>query len=100
MVCRQRALGLFQRALARRIDALLAGRGQPHRSNGRFGCFGPLGLGGVALFRRCEGEDRTFGSGLFVDLVPWSCWFTNVRSCVDPHDCDRTRALAGSSSIC
>jgi hypothetical protein len=29
------------------------------------------------------GEDRTFGGGLFVDLVPPSCWFTNVRSCVD-----------------
>ena len=28
------------------------------------------------------GEDRSFGSGLFVDLVPGSCWFTNVRSCV------------------
>ena len=28
------------------------------------------------------GEDRSFGSGLFVDLVPSSCWFTNVRSCV------------------
>lgn len=23
------------------------------------------------------GEDRTFGAGLFVDLVPRSCWFTN-----------------------
>ena len=28
------------------------------------------------------GEDRTFGSGLFTDLVPSSCWFSNVRSCV------------------
>ena len=25
------------------------------------------------------GEDRTFGgNGLFVDMVPQSCWFTNV----------------------
>jgi hypothetical protein len=32
------------------------------------------------------GEDRTFGGGLFVDLVPASCWFTNVRSCVDQRD--------------
>lgn len=24
------------------------------------------------------GEDRSFGSGLFVDLVPSSCWFTNA----------------------
>lgn len=31
------------------------------------------------------GEDRAFGGNdLFVDLVPASCWFTNVRSCVDP----------------
>lgn len=30
------------------------------------------------------GEDRSFGgNGLFVDLVPQSCWFTNVRSCID-----------------
>lgn len=30
------------------------------------------------------GEDRSFGgNGLFVDLVPQGCWFTNVRSCVD-----------------
>lgn len=26
------------------------------------------------------GEDRSLGSGLFVDLVPSSCWFTNVRT--------------------
>lgn len=33
------------------------------------------------------GEDRAFGgSALFVDLVPRSCWFTNVRYCVDPAD--------------
>ncbi len=25
-----------------------------------------------------QGEDRSLGSGLFVDLVPSSCWFTNV----------------------
>jgi hypothetical protein len=37
------------------------------------------------------GEDRTFGAGLFVDLVPSSCWFTNVRSCVSPLDWDRLR---------
>ena len=29
------------------------------------------------------GEDRSFGQGLFVDLVPSTCWFTNVRSCVE-----------------
>lgn len=37
------------------------------------------------------GEDRSFGAGLFVDLVPSSCWFTNVRSCVDVRDWDRLR---------
>lgn len=39
------------------------------------------------------GEDRTFGSGLFVDLVPTSCWFTNVRSCVDQRDWERLRRM-------
>jgi uncharacterized protein DUF5710 len=28
------------------------------------------------------GEDRAWGQGLFGDLVPRSCWFTNVRSAV------------------
>ncbi|MGH3614154.1 MAG: hypothetical protein ACRDRK_16485, partial [Pseudonocardia sp.] len=37
------------------------------------------------------GEDRTFGAGLFVDLVPRSCWFTNVRSCVSEQDWERLR---------
>jgi hypothetical protein len=39
------------------------------------------------------GEDRSFGSGLFVDLVPDSCWFTNVRSCVDQRDWERLRRM-------
>lgn len=39
------------------------------------------------------GEDRSFGSGLFVDLVPSSCWFTNVRSCVDQRDWERVRRM-------
>jgi len=39
------------------------------------------------------GEDRAFGSGLFVDLIPASCWFTNVRSCVSARDWDRLRTL-------
>ncbi|MGI5353510.1 DUF5710 domain-containing protein [Streptomyces sp. CA-250714] len=39
------------------------------------------------------GEDRAFGSGLFVDLVPSSCWFTNVRSCVAPRDWERLRRM-------
>jgi hypothetical protein len=39
------------------------------------------------------GEDRSLGSGLFVDLVPSSCWFTNVRSCVDQRDWERLRRM-------
>jgi hypothetical protein len=39
------------------------------------------------------GEDRTLGSGLFVDLVPSTCWFTNVRSCVSPKDWERLRRM-------
>ncbi len=39
------------------------------------------------------GEDRTFGSGLFVDMVPESCWFTNVRTCVSPQDWERLRRM-------
>lgn len=39
------------------------------------------------------GEDRSFGTGLFVDLIPRSCWFTNVRYCVAPSDWDRIRKM-------
>jgi Domain of unknown function (DUF5710) len=39
------------------------------------------------------GEDRTFGRGLFVDLVPSSCWFTNVRTCLDQRDWERLRRM-------
>ena len=40
------------------------------------------------------GEDRNFGGdALFVDLVPDSCWFTNVRSCVSKRDWDRLRTM-------
>ena len=38
------------------------------------------------------GEDRNFGGNdLFVDLIPSTCWFTNVRSCIHPSDWDRVR---------
>lgn len=38
------------------------------------------------------GEDRNFGgSELYVDLVPSSCWFTNVRYCVEQSDWDKIR---------
>ena len=39
------------------------------------------------------GEDREFGSGLFVDMVPRTCWFTNVRTCVSARDWDRLRRM-------
>ena len=42
------------------------------------------------------GEDRGFGAGLFVDLVPSSCWFTNVRSCVSERDWERLRRMITS----
>ncbi len=52
-----------------------------------------------------KGEDRTYGgSDLFVDLIPRSCWFTNVRYCVHTSDWDRLRrhvyARAGSRCEC
>ena len=39
------------------------------------------------------GEDRSFGSGLFVDLIPRSCWFTNVRSCVPDREWERIKRM-------
>jgi len=43
------------------------------------------------------GEDRNFGdSELFVDLVPSSCWFTNVRYCVRKEDWDKIRKIVYS----
>ena len=38
------------------------------------------------------GEDRNFGGNeLFVDLIPQTCWFSNVRTCIHPSDWDRVR---------
>lgn len=39
------------------------------------------------------GEDRSFGAGLFVDLVPSSCWWTHARSCISQQDWERVRRL-------
>lgn len=39
------------------------------------------------------GEDRSLGQGLFVDLVPRQCWFTNVRYCVAENDWERLRRM-------
>ena len=38
------------------------------------------------------GEDRGFGVGLFVDLVPSSCWFTNGDKAPGDAKGDRTPA--------
>ena len=39
-----------------------------------------------------KGEDRTYGGNdLFVDLIPTSCWFKNVRSSIHRKDWDRVR---------
>ncbi len=47
------------------------------------------GRGGLGTF---TGEDRTFGGNdLFVDLIPRSCWFSNVRTCVRRQDWDVIR---------
>jgi hypothetical protein len=38
------------------------------------------------------GEDINYGgNNLFIDLIPRSCWFTNVRSCIHAKDWDRLR---------
>lgn len=39
------------------------------------------------------GENRAFGSGLFVDMIPRTCWFTNVRTCVSERDWERLRRM-------
>ena len=52
-----------------------------------------------AHFQRCNtapvnfvGEDRGFGgNGLFVDLIPSTAWYANVRSMVHPCEWDRVR---------
>lgn len=39
------------------------------------------------------GEDRSYGEGLFVDLIPSTSWFVNVRSAVIRRDWDRLRTM-------
>ena len=51
------------------------------------------------------GEDRSFGSGLYADPIPSSCWYTNVRSSVSQVDWKRIRRMvieraAGRCEIC
>ncbi len=38
-------------------------------------------------------EDRSFGQGLFVDLIPQSCWMSNVRSSITDSDWQRVRKV-------
>jgi hypothetical protein len=40
-----------------------------------------------------EGEDRTLGQGLFVDLIPSTSWFRNVRAVVSARDWERIRQM-------
>ena len=72
-------------------------------------CWNPAGKGWFAAASNIEalqrwkalpglsdilpGEDRSFGSGLFVDLIPRSCWFTNVRSCVPDREWERIKRM-------
>jgi hypothetical protein len=39
------------------------------------------------------GEDRAFGDGLFVDLIPETCWFESARANIAPRDWERVRRL-------
>ena len=39
------------------------------------------------------GEDRSFGSSLFVDMIPASCWFSSARTGIAPADWERTRRM-------
>jgi transcription elongation factor Elf1 len=39
------------------------------------------------------GEDRSFGRQLYIDLIPSTMWYTNVRSSVSTKDWDRLRHL-------
>ena len=39
------------------------------------------------------GEDPSSGSGLFMDLIPTTREFTNIRSCMRPAGWDRVKTL-------
>jgi hypothetical protein len=55
---------------------------------------GVPGLGRwAALPDLLPGEDRSYGEGLFVDLIPQTSWFRNARAAVDPADWDRLRRM-------
>ncbi|MDN5750607.1 MAG: DUF5710 domain-containing protein, partial [Pseudonocardia sp.] len=51
------------------------------------------------------GEDRTFGAGLFVDMIPTGAWFTQIRTAVSGQDWERLRRMlerraGGRCEIC
>lgn len=46
------------------------------------------------------GEDRDFGGGLFVDLVPKSCWFVNARTNIAGRDWERVRRMVLGRAGC
>ena len=54
-------------------------------------------MAGLAAWARLPevlpGEDRAFGQGLFVDLIPATSWFDNVRSAVSERDWYRIRHM-------
>jgi hypothetical protein len=49
--------------------------------------------GWLRLGEVLPGEDRGFGQGLFVDLIPSTSWFRNVRSAVGKRDWFRIRQM-------
>ena len=62
------------------------------RTETRHGRAGPLGAAAAAPGSAAR-RGRSFGFGLFVDLVPQSCWFTNVRTCVAAADWNWVRRM-------
>lgn len=49
-------------------------------------------IANIERIKELVGEDRNYGGNLlFVDLIPRSCWFTNVRKCIHFSDWDRLR---------
>ena len=42
------------------------------------------------------GEDRSFGSGLYVEPIPSTAWWTHARSCIADRDWERVRRMAAA----
>ena len=46
------------------------------------------------MARNLINEDRNYGDDeLYIDLIPKSCWFTNVRYCIKKKDWDILRKI-------